>query len=235
MTEDDRMDRAERPGDRREGRRGKAATREDDDAGPAELEETVERVTGATAELPDEMAIDESAADVPEGADADATADETDAVAPGGTQADKPAHAPAEAKTRVLEFALGEERFCIDIEYVEEIVTDRSVTRVPNTPSSVEGVVDLRGQITTILDPKVLIGVDDTTAGGLLVVFDEEAFEEGSPLGWVVDDVREVRPVTDADVTEAPVDAAHVTGVIDRGDGDFVVWTSPEAALEEAT
>lgn len=250
MTADDRVDRDEAATGEADRTDPAAETTEEPpaDAEPAALDETVEaaveRVTGTTAAL-SEAGIDESTTDRAAGAKSDATVDDTTAAtsvddtatppSPGDPPARDAGYAAAEATTRVLEFALGDERFCIDIEYVEEIVNDKSVTRVPNTPAHVEGVVDLRGQITTVLDPTVLIGVEETTTGGLLVVFDEELFEDGSTLGWVVDDVRQVMPVTDRDVTEAPVDAAHVNGVIDRDDGDFVVWTSPVAALEAAT
>jgi purine-binding chemotaxis protein CheW len=137
------------------------------------------------------------------------------------------------AETRVLEFDLGAERYCLDIEHVEEIVKRDSVTRVPNTPDYVEGVVDLRGQITTILDPKVLLDIDDEGAKDLIVVFDPEEFEDQGAIGWVVDDVNQVTPVVDDEVNESPVDAEHVNGVVER-DGEFVVWTDPEIAIENA-
>jgi purine-binding chemotaxis protein CheW len=137
-------------------------------------------------------------------------------------------------ETRVLEFTLDDEHYCLDIEYIEEIVKEETITRVPNTPERVEGVVDLRGQITTILNPKVTIGKDDRSPGDLIVVFDSDAFEDQGHVGWVVDDVRQVSPITDSEVNEAPVEDEHINGVIDRDDEEFVIWTSPELAMEAA-
>jgi purine-binding chemotaxis protein CheW len=140
-----------------------------------------------------------------------------------------------EEETRVLEFQLGGEYYCLDIDYIEEIVKDETITRVPNTPDYVEGVVDLRGQITTILNPKVTIGKDDVNPGELIIVFDSDSFEDQGHMGWVVDDVRQVSPITDNEVNEPPVQKGYINGVIDReGDEQFVIWTNPDMAMEEA-
>jgi purine-binding chemotaxis protein CheW len=138
-------------------------------------------------------------------------------------------------ETRVLEFRLDDEHYCLDIEYIEEIVKEETITRVPNTPEFIQGVVDLRGQITTILNPKVTLGKENTEADQLIVVFDSEAFEDQGHIGWVVDDVRQVSPITESEVNDPPVEEEYINGVIDREDDDqFVIWTSPDLALEEA-
>jgi purine-binding chemotaxis protein CheW len=137
------------------------------------------------------------------------------------------------AETRVLEFNLGPDRYCLDIEHVEEIVKRDTVTRVPNTPDYVEGVVDLRGQITTILDPTVLLDIDAEGSKELIVVYDPEGFEDQGALGWIVDDVNQVTPIVDEEVNDSPVDVDRVHGVVERDD-EFVIWTDPGAAIEDA-
>jgi len=185
-----------------------------------------------SAPLPDAAELESAVEDA--GADADRAA---------GDGAEPAAGAPAAAasrsavgdRTRVLEFGLDGEWYCLDIEYIEEIVADEPVTRVPNTPAFVEGVVDLRGQITTIVNPKVLLDRPDQQPGGLIVVFDSEAVADGEHLGWAVDDVRQVAPVADHQVSDAPGEREHVNGIIDREDGDdLVVWTSPDLVFEAA-
>ena len=68
---------------------------------------------------------------------------------------------------QMLEFELGGETYCVDIGYVSEIVDRGSVTPVPNAPDFVEGVMDLRGRTTSIVDPKTLlnVGTESETAG----------------------------------------------------------------------
>jgi len=162
----------------------------------------------------------------------DANTDADAAAAPAGVGAE--AEAQTSEETRVLEFTLGEERYCLDIEYVEEIVKRETVTRVPNTPTFVEGVVDLRGQITTILDPKVPLDIDSEGSKDLIVVFDPDEFEEQGAIGWIVDDVRKVAPITEDEVNESPTEDDHINGVVDRDD-EFVIWTEPDVAIEEAS
>jgi purine-binding chemotaxis protein CheW len=142
----------------------------------------------------------------------------------------------SEEVVRVLEFALGDEFYCLDIEYVEEIVKRETVTRVPNTPDFVDGVVDLRGQITTILEPKEMMDIESEGEQNLIVVFDPDQFEEQGAVGWVVDEVRQVVPVTESEINRPPVDAEYINGVIDREEHDqFVIWIEPEDALTQAT
>ena len=143
------------------------------------------------------------------------------------------AEAEQEEEIRVLEFRLGEEHYCLDIEYVEEIVKEESVTRVPNTPAHVHGVVDLRGQITTILDPKIALDIQQTNDEQLIVVFDANTFEDQGHAGWIVDEVRQVLPITESEVKESPLDRKSIKGVIER-DEEFVIWTTPQVALEQA-
>jgi len=138
-----------------------------------------------------------------------------------------------EEEIRVLEFRLGDEHYCLDIEFVEEIVKEESVTRVPNTPEHVHGVVDLRGQITTILDPKIALDIDHDGDDQLLVVFDAETFEDQGHAGWIVDEVRQVLPITESEVKESPLNRKSIKGVIERDD-EFVIWTTPQVALEQA-
>lgn len=181
----------------------------------------------------------EDAVDADDAGDAVAADGPLDTDVPPGANGPPDADAPSETDDAVdvLEFAIGDDRYCIDVDYVEEIVADETPTRVPNTPAHVEGVVDLRGQITTVLDPKRLLDVDADAdgPGTLLVVFDAAAFEGAGAVGWVVDEVRRVTAVTDAAVRDAPVDDPSVEGVVDDDGEGLVVWTDPAVLLERVT
>jgi purine-binding chemotaxis protein CheW len=211
------------------------------------IDETVENVSGTRAELPSTEQMEAAMEQTMEQAEQVATPDESDAESEDDTEAEaesEDAAGPAglageteetrEPDTRVLEFTLDDEQYCLDIQYIEEIVKHTNITRVPNTPEFVEGVVDLRGQITTILNPKVTIDKPNKEAGDLIVVFDAEAFEDQGHIGWVVDDVHQVSPISDDQVNTPPMQEDYINGVIDRDDGEFVIWTTPDLALEEA-
>jgi len=129
---------------------------------------------------------------------------------------------------QLLEFELGSETYCVDIAHVAEIVDVNDLTVIPNSASHVEGVMDLRGNTTTIVDPKVVFGIDDDDgARKRIIVFDPERTADGKSVGWIVDEVDQVVEVARNDIESAPGDQDEaVRGVIKR-DGDFVIWVRP--------
>jgi purine-binding chemotaxis protein CheW len=132
--------------------------------------------------------------------------------------------------TQVLEFELGTERYCVDIRYVAEIVDMDELTPVPNTPEHVEGVMDLRGRTTSIVNPRTVLGVTENGDGARerVVVFDPDELPEQGAVGWVVDGVDQVTHIDPANADDPPGEDDAVEGVVQRDDG-FLVWVSPEA------
>ena len=130
---------------------------------------------------------------------------------------------------QVLEFKLGDETYCVSIDYVTEIVDIGDLTKVPNSPRHVEGVMDLRGRTTSIINPKVVFNIDGSSEERRIIVYDPEIVEDQGAAGWLVDEVHQVVQIDDADVDTSPAqddDAIH--GVVKRGDGDFVIWVDPK-------
>jgi len=131
---------------------------------------------------------------------------------------------------QVLEFELDGETYCVSIDFVTEIVDVGDLTAVPNSPQHVEGVMDLRGRTTSIIDPKVVFGLDGDGEEQRIIVFDPDVVEDQKAAGWLVDEVNQVVQVDPADVDEAPArddDAIH--GVIKPADGEFVIWVDPQS------
>jgi purine-binding chemotaxis protein CheW len=128
---------------------------------------------------------------------------------------------------QLLEFELGAESYAVDIAHVAEIVDVNDLTVIPNSAPQVEGVMDLRGKTTTIIDPKVVFGIDGDGERKRIVVFDRERTVGGKSIGWIVDEVDQVLEVDRDDVESSPVgDDDAVRGVIKRED-DFVIWVRP--------
>ena len=150
-----------------------------------------------------------------------------------GSQAKAPrtaAEADDAREVQVLEFKLGSERYCVDIDYVSEIVDKGSLTRVPNAPHYVDGVMDLRGRTTSIINPKALLSINEQTESKRIVIFDPGKFEEGAAVGWVVDEVYQVIRVSMDDVEDSPLDdGGAIEGIIKREDG-LIMWISPADA-----
>ncbi|WP_135852557.1 chemotaxis protein CheW [Halorussus salinus] len=126
---------------------------------------------------------------------------------------------------QVLEFRLEDRKYCIDIAHVDEIVDKDELTPLPNSEPRVEGVMDLRGITTTIINPKKVLELDETETGERVVVLESDDDEEGS-VGWLIDAVNQVVSI-DTDEVDESVESGSVRGIV-RQDDDFVVWVKPE-------
>ena len=137
------------------------------------------------------------------------------------------------ATGQVLEFQLGTETYCVDIDYVTEIVDVGDLTDLPNAPGYVEGVMDLRGRTTAIVDPKVIFDVEDVgTDDRRIIVFDPDVIADRKATGWLVDDVYQVVTLDDDTVEDAPESGSEaVRGVVkpDADADEFVIWVDPRA------
>ena len=60
---------------------------------------------------------------------------------------------------QVVEFVLGKEHFALDLFNVKEVVEYKTITQLPDTPAYIRGIIDLRGEITTILDLKERLNI----------------------------------------------------------------------------
>jgi len=137
----------------------------------------------------------------------------------------------SDATNQVLEFKLGAETYCVSIDYVTEIVDVGELTSVPNSAPHVEGVMDLRGRTTSIIDPKVVFDIEDEGEAARIIVFDPEiAGDDQGAVGWLVDEVYQVSQVDPGNVDRSPTgeDVRSIKGVVKR-DGEFIIWVDPTA------
>ena len=134
--------------------------------------------------------------------------------------------------TQVLEFGLGDETYCLDIDVIDEIVDAGQLTRIPNSPPHVEGVMDLRGRTTSIINPKTLFDIDEDGERNRIIVFDPDAIGDQGTIGWIVDEVYQVSDITPDDVDETTTaNDENVNGIV-KGDDKFVVWVDPDIVSE---
>jgi len=126
---------------------------------------------------------------------------------------------------QVLEFRLEDRNYCIDIAHVDEIVDKKELTPLPNSDPRVEGVMDLRGTTTTIINPKRVLDLEQTETGERVVVLESEDDEEGN-VGWLIDAVNQVVSI-DPENVDKSVESGSVRGIVRQDDG-FVVWVKPE-------
>jgi purine-binding chemotaxis protein CheW len=127
-------------------------------------------------------------------------------------------------KDQLLVFTLGDTQYCVGIDRINEIVEKDDLTALPNTADHVRGVMDLRGETTTIIDPKLVLDTGAKTAADRVIIF---GTDRKRPVGWLVDEVHEVADVSDDEI-ESVTEDETIRGVI-RSEDRFVIWIDPSA------
>ena len=126
-------------------------------------------------------------------------------------------------------FQLGDSEYCLDIDYVDEIVERGELTPLPNSAEHFEGVMDLRGETTTIFNPQTYFDVEGSQGdGNRILILDQE----GSNVGWIVDGVDRVIEFA-SDNVESQMQEGAVEGVLRQDDG-FIIVVDP-TVVEDTT
>jgi purine-binding chemotaxis protein CheW len=141
-----------------------------------------------------------------------------------------------------LTFVLGEERFAIPVEHVQEVVELGQVTKVPNAPAYMVGIINLRGRILPLLDTKLKLGLSATQRSKkcrIMVLDIPIADEKSLHIGAMVDVAREVIEILPKDI-QAPPDvdnlqsSAPITGVLNNnGDITMIMDITKVFSLQE--
>lgn len=115
--------------------------------------------------------------------------------------------ATTEAERHLVVFQLGNELFGVDIARVREIITLQPITRVPQAPEFVEGIINLRGRVIPVIDLRVRFALPkrEATRATRIVVVEVE----GEIVGMIVDAVSEVLRVGEEAVESRPAGTGH--------------------------
>jgi purine-binding chemotaxis protein CheW len=107
---------------------------------------------------------------------------------------------------KYLTFALGKEGYGIQILKVREIIGYMDITAVPRTPPHVKGVINLRGQVISIIDlrEKFCMDAADRTDETCIIVVETPRGGRKLCTGLIVDKVSEVLDIADANIEDAP-------------------------------
>jgi purine-binding chemotaxis protein CheW len=116
------------------------------------------------------------------------------------------------ARTQYLSFSLRGTEYAVGILKVKEILQFEQTTRVPSTPRSVRGVINLRGQVVPVIDLASKFGLGETAPTRLTCILIVEAVLEGAPtvVGVLADSVQEVIELGDGDVEATPAFGTQV-------------------------
>jgi purine-binding chemotaxis protein CheW len=146
----------------------------------------------------------------------------------------------------VVEFILGGEHYALDINLAREIVEMIQITPIPRAPSYISGVINLRGEITNIMNLNTLLGLppQEIRESQKIIVLVPEA-ASGSNVGIIVDDVISVLQIAQKDIEHlgeglASEVSGFVKGIIklkgdesDKKNTSLIIWIDMHKVLEE--
>ncbi len=137
----------------------------------------------------------------------------------------------AEQQIQMISFTVAPEQFGLEILMVKEIIMIPDITKIPNAPDFVEGVINLRGNIIPILDLRKRLrirsgpGVEGQKTGTRILVVEIDE----NTTGFIVDTVLKVltvplsRILPPPDIIVAGVQSQYISGVVHLDDSILVV------------
>ena len=108
--------------------------------------------------------------------------------------------------TQYLSFKLDEEEFALDISKVREVLDFTKITKVPQTPDFMRGVINLRGSVVPVVDLNMKFGMDETkkTVNTRVIIGEIDVDGEDTILGVLADSVHEVIELEPENIEPAP-------------------------------
>lgn len=152
----------------------------------------------------------------------------------------------------VVEFELCGEKYALDINLAREIVEMMPITPIPCSPNYLRGIMNLRGEITNIINITTILGLPsrDEDSGNKIIVLSAEA-TGGENIGVIVDDVQSVIQINERDVEHlgeglSSQSSMHIKGIIKIGgrgldkktetdEKDLVIWLDMLKVIEDLT
>jgi purine-binding chemotaxis protein CheW len=126
-------------------------------------------------------------------------------------------HGEDTQKDKYLTFLLAREDYGLEISYVTEIIGIQKITKVPDMPNFIKGVINLRGKVIPVMDMRTRFNLPtreyDERTCVIVVNIREQA------LGLVVDRVNEVVDIPATQVEPPPASAKVNAGRYIRGIG----------------
>ncbi|MEI8393934.1 MAG: chemotaxis protein CheW [Rhodospirillaceae bacterium] len=107
---------------------------------------------------------------------------------------------------QVLTLGLGGEIFAIETERVREVLDLIPITRVPNSPPFIKGLINVRGKVITVTDLRTKFGMPpaETTADSRIVVAEVQVKGETTLVGALADRVYEATELPAASMEDVP-------------------------------
>jgi len=120
---------------------------------------------------------------------------------------------------KYLTFALATEEYGLPVLKVREIIKLMPITAVPQVPTHVRGVINLRGKVIPVIDLRLKFGLpsQDDTEQTCIIVVQVATTHEKVMMGLLVDGVSEVLNIASQDIEDPPAFGEQISTDYMRG------------------
>ena len=102
----------------------------------------------------------------------------------------------------------GDEQYGINIKYIDNIVRMQRITRVPNVPAYIKGVINLGGEVVPVVSLRIKMGLceDEITKLTRIIII---KLDNGEVIGVLVDAVKEVVTLDTREIEKVSYDSGE--------------------------
>ncbi len=142
--------------------------------------------------------------------------------------------------SRYLSFVLDEEEYCIDILKIKEIMGMTDITKIPQTPNFIKGVINLRGQIIPIIDLRIKFDLKsrDYTERTCIIVVEIPFEDQITLMGLIVDKIQEVINIPVEKISNVPyintkIKSEYIEGIAEAEESIKIILNITKVLTQE--
>ena len=129
---------------------------------------------------------------------------------------------------QLVSFMLADEEYGVEVLKVREIIRMPTITRMPNTPQHIEGIINLRGKVIPIISMRKRFGLmeNENNANTRIIIMDVA----GALTGFIVDAVSEVIRIHSSEIQPPPsmvmsggIGQEFITGVFNHAERLLII------------
>lgn len=123
-------------------------------------------------------------------------------------------------QVQIVVFRLGDEEYALNIDQIKEVVITPSITRVPQKPSFIKGVANIRGNIIAMIDLEEKFGlrktIDDHAGNNFTLVIDSSEYK----MGVLVKEVPNTLSIAESAIEEftmtvdSSAEQSYIKGIV---------------------
>lgn len=109
-------------------------------------------------------------------------------------------------KNTYLSFIIGDELYAVNVSKVLEVLEKQNISRVPNAPHYIKGIVNFRGDIVPVFETRDKFNLPTRKEGDtyVIIVLDLSQNAEAFRIGAIVDRVKDVLEIDDSEIKAVP-------------------------------